>query len=131
MTSTANSHPQLPPGAEPITPEQSKLIFNKQLHEHGDDNDRLPARANLRETDRRPDRPATWGRAHLIQRLRGTHFIEFVAQVPGERTPLYRVRENPWWKAHDVTPRTTRDIRVITSDIEQRESWTAQSSSRS
>ncbi len=35
----------------------------------------------------------------LIQRLSGAHFIEFVAQVPGERTLLYRVRENPWWTA--------------------------------
>ncbi|WP_314854449.1 hypothetical protein [uncultured Microbacterium sp.] len=35
----------------------------------------------------------------LIQKLRRANFIEFVERVPGERTILYRVRENPWWNA--------------------------------
>lgn len=35
----------------------------------------------------------------LIQKLRRANFIELVERVPGERTLLYRLRENPWWDA--------------------------------
>jgi hypothetical protein len=34
-------------------------------------------------------REAQWFRAN---------FIEYVGRVPGERTMLYRVRDNPWWE---------------------------------
>ncbi len=35
----------------------------------------------------------------LIQKLRRAHFIEFVEQVHGERTLLYRVVDNHVWEA--------------------------------
>lgn len=34
----------------------------------------------------------------LIRRLRDANFIEYVGRMPGERTMLYRVRDNPWWE---------------------------------
>lgn len=100
MSSTTDGRSQLPAGAEPITPEQSKLIFNNSYMSTV-----MIAIASLPEqtfsgkqiADATGVQP---GIVHtLIQRLRGAHFIEFVAQVPGERTLLYRVCENPWWKA--------------------------------
>ncbi len=35
----------------------------------------------------------------LIHKLRDAHFLEFVGRVPGERTLLYRIRDNYWWEA--------------------------------
>lgn len=34
----------------------------------------------------------------LIRRLRDAEFIEYIGRAPGERTTLYRVRDNPWWE---------------------------------
>lgn len=34
----------------------------------------------------------------LIRRLRDAEFIEYVGRAPGEKTTLYRVRDNPWWE---------------------------------
>lgn len=42
----------------------------------------------------------------LIHKLRDAHFLEFVGRVPGERTLLYRIRDNYWWKPRDATPPT-------------------------
>lgn len=35
----------------------------------------------------------------LVRKLRDAQFIEYVGQVPGQRTMLYRVVENYWWDA--------------------------------
>lgn len=35
----------------------------------------------------------------LIHKLKDAGYIELVGRVPGERTLLYRVRDNYWWDA--------------------------------
>lgn len=116
MSSTADDHSRLPAGAEPITPEQSKLIFNNSYMSTV-----MIAIASLPEQtfSGKQIADATGvqsGIVHtLIQRLHGAHFIEFVARVPGERTLLYRVCENPWWKAarrySEISPQRLEESR--------------------
>lgn len=48
----------------------------------------------------------------LIRRLRDAEFIEYVGRAPGERTMLYRVRDNPWWEpAREYSKQRRNDTR--------------------
>lgn len=85
---------------EPIAPAESRLVFgNSHMH------DVMVEIAAMRGatfsskliSDKAHLSP---GIVHpLIQKLLRANFIEFVERVPGERTILYRVRDNPWWEA--------------------------------
>ena len=84
---------------EPLTQEQSHLIFNNShmfavLVEIVRSGGTFSGKRIADATGLSP------GIVHpLIQRLSGARFIEFVERVPGERTMLYRIRENHWWDA--------------------------------
>ncbi|WP_336647669.1 hypothetical protein [Microbacterium sp. MMO-10] len=85
---------------EPIAPEESRLVFgNSYMYSvmveiAGLRGGKFSSKTITDATRLSP------GIVHpLIQKLRRANFIEFVERVPGERTILYRVRENPWWNA--------------------------------
>lgn len=85
---------------EPIAPEESRLVFgNSYMYSvmveiAGLRGGKFSSKTISDATRLSP------GIVHpLIQKLRRANFIEFVERVPGERTILYRVRENPWWNA--------------------------------
>jgi transcription initiation factor IIE alpha subunit len=85
---------------EPIAPEESRLVFGNSymycvmVEIAGLRGEKFSSKAITDATGLSP------GIVHpLIQKLRRANFIEFVERVPGERTILYRVRENPWWNA--------------------------------
>ncbi|WP_454137994.1 hypothetical protein [Microbacterium paulum] len=85
---------------EPIAPEESRLVFgNSYMYRvmveiAGLRGEKFSSKTITDATRLSP------GIVHpLIQKLRRANFIEFVERVPGERTILYRVRENPWWNA--------------------------------
>jgi hypothetical protein len=85
---------------EPIAPEESRLVFgNSYMYSvmveiAGLRGEKFSSKTITDATRLSP------GIVHpLIQKLRRANFIEFVERVPGERTILYRVRENPWWNA--------------------------------
>lgn len=85
---------------EPIAPEESRLVFgNSYMYSVmveivGLRGGKFSSKTITDATRLSP------GIVHpLIQKLRRANFIEFVERVPGERTILYRVRENPWWNA--------------------------------
>lgn len=85
---------------EPIAPEESRLVFgNSYMYSvmveiAGLRGGKFSSKTITDATRLSP------GIVHpLIQKLRRANFIEFVERVPGERTILYRVRENPWWDA--------------------------------
>ena len=85
---------------EPIAPEESRLVFgNSYMYSvmveiAGRRGGKFSSKTITDATRLSP------GIVHpLIQKLRRANFIEFVERVPGERTILYRVRENPWWDA--------------------------------
>ena len=85
---------------EPIAPKESRLVFgNSYMYSvmveiAGLRGEKFSSKAITDATGLSP------GIVHpLIQKLRRANFIEFVERVPGERTILYRVRENPWWNA--------------------------------
>ena len=85
---------------EPIAPEESRLVFgNSHMYSvmveiAGLRGEKFSSKTITDATRLSP------GIVHpLIQKLRRANFIEFVERVPGERTILYRVRENPWWNA--------------------------------
>lgn len=85
---------------EPIAPEDSRLVFgNSHMYTV-----MVEIAARRGETfSSKLIADATHlspGIVHpLIQKLLRARWIEFVERVPGERTILYRVRENPWWIA--------------------------------
>ena len=84
----------------PIAPEDSKALFgNSYMH------------TVLVEITRHGDEPFSpkqiidatglpGGIIHpLIKRLKSRHFIEYLGRVPGEKTTLYQVRDNPYMRA--------------------------------
>lgn len=84
---------------EPLTKEQSRLIFNNSymftvLLAIVDSGETFSGKMIADATD------LSSSIVHpIIKRLSGAGFVEFVERVPGERTMLYRIRENPWWAA--------------------------------
>lgn len=85
---------------EPIAPEDSRLVFGNShmatvmVEIAALRGDTFSSKLIADSTRLSP------GIVHpLIQKLKRARFIEFVERVPGERTILYRVRENPWWEA--------------------------------
>lgn len=87
------------PARAPLTQEQSHLIFNNsymftvlvEIVRSGDtfSGKQLADATGLSQSIVHP----------LIRKLSGARFIEFVERVPGERTLLYRIRDNYWWDA--------------------------------
>ena len=85
---------------EPIAPEESRLVFgNSYMYSvmveiAGLRGEKFSSKTITDATRLSP------GIVHpLIQKLRRANFIEFVERVPGERTLLYRIRDNYWWEA--------------------------------
>lgn len=99
---------------EPIAQEESRLVFGNShmvtvmveiAARHGEtfSSKRIADAAHLSPGIVHP----------LIQKLLRAKFIEFVERVPGERTILYRVRDNPWW---DAASRYVEDRTSISED---------------
>lgn len=86
--------------AEPIAPAESRLVFGNShmtavmVEIAALDGGTFSSKHISDATGLSP------GIVHpLIQKLRRANFIEFVENVAGERTILYRVRDNYWWDA--------------------------------
>lgn len=82
-----------------LTPEQSKLFFgNSHMSsiaiEIASIDDTFSAKQIIANSGLLPSVVTT-----IFHKLRDAELITFVGSVPGERTKLYRINNNPWWQA--------------------------------